>query len=134
MKRDAGVKCCLFTIKKTAFHSSVSLHFWATNGRYGFSYLLMQWSWSNFNLRLPDAYLVLSYLIATVSNEIFFWDGNSKSKNTFVHSHVLRCGRSAINLPLIGIEKRRVNVIQLQPNLNLEPQYSTQTHKKKRCG
>ena len=37
MKRDAGVKCCLFTIKKTAFHSSVSLHFWATNGRYGFS-------------------------------------------------------------------------------------------------
>ena len=35
MKRDAGVKCCLFTIKKTAFHSSVSLHFWATNGRYG---------------------------------------------------------------------------------------------------
>ena len=26
----------------------------------------MQWSWSNFNLRLPGAYLVLSYLIATV--------------------------------------------------------------------
>ena len=23
--------------KKTAFHSSVSLHFWATNGRYGFT-------------------------------------------------------------------------------------------------
>ena len=37
MKRDTGVKCCLFTIKKTAFHSSVSLHFRATNGRYGFS-------------------------------------------------------------------------------------------------
>ena len=36
MKRDAGVKCCLFTIKKTAFHSSVSLHFWVTNGGYGF--------------------------------------------------------------------------------------------------
>ena len=36
MKRDAGVKCCLFNSKKTAFHSSVSLHFWATNGRYGF--------------------------------------------------------------------------------------------------
>ena len=30
------------------------------------SYSLMQKSWSNFNLRSPDAYLVLSYLIATV--------------------------------------------------------------------
>ena len=38
MKRDAGVKCCLFTIKKTAFHSSVSLHFRATNEHYGFSF------------------------------------------------------------------------------------------------
>ena len=36
MRRDAGVKCCLFTIKKTAFHSSVSLHFWAKIGHYGF--------------------------------------------------------------------------------------------------
>ena len=39
MKRDAGVKCCLFNSKKTAFHSSVSLHFQATNGCYGFSNL-----------------------------------------------------------------------------------------------
>ena len=39
MKRDAGVKCCLFDSKKTAFHSSVSLHFWATNGRYGFTWI-----------------------------------------------------------------------------------------------
>ena len=34
--RDAWVKCCLFTRKKTAFHSGVSLHFRATNKRYGF--------------------------------------------------------------------------------------------------
>ena len=37
MKWDAWVKCCLFTRKKTAFHSGVSLHFRASNKRYGFS-------------------------------------------------------------------------------------------------
>ena len=39
MKRDAGVKCCLFNSKKTAFHSGISLHFLATNRSYGFSKL-----------------------------------------------------------------------------------------------
>ena len=40
MNRDAGVKCCLFDSKKTAFHSSVSPHFWARNGRYGFNNII----------------------------------------------------------------------------------------------
>ena len=34
----------------------------------------MQESWSNFNLQLPDAYLVLSYLITTVLTN--FTDGH----------------------------------------------------------
>ena len=43
------------------------------------SYSFIQKSWSNFNIRAPDAYLAPSYLIATVSPHFsaievwFFW-------------------------------------------------------------
>ena len=41
MKRDAWVKCCLFTKKKTGFHSGVSLHIRATNKCYSFRIFLI---------------------------------------------------------------------------------------------
>ena len=54
-----------FYSKKTAFHSSVSLHFRATNGRYGFSHVL---AWS----KKTWIRLIFFLLYAYIKNILFY--------------------------------------------------------------